>query len=365
MTYQSFQRKPGERRGFTIVEILVVIVIIAILAGLLAVALGPVLRRTNTFAIQQEMTQLEGAIDKFRTDYGFFPPSFKGIMTNQSTGQTLDMSNNTDREIAVNNLLPYINRISPNHSELEVIPGTSATYFEVWFKEVGQNIDWSSGEDLVFWLSGINKNKQYPLTAGFYDTNANAGGYTAFNTRYIDVSGSGSPPLVERDVRFDFSSDRLRLGMNNRSAGYMQAAGENRPYLYLDAASYSPRNMAVVGSNGITDPAATDGAYVNPVVDGADVTIDEIVRASPIAADWPSNWSAGQARTLFEKLYPNATSFQLISFGIDGEAKTVVDANAPQNPNKWTEVGPDGTDNVVNFAGEGPNTLETMLLGSN
>lgn len=352
MTRQSYQRNRGEKRGFTIVEILVVIVVIAILAGLLAVTLGPVLRRVNTFAIQQEMTQLDGAIEQFRTDYGFYPPSFKGILIDRNdNNRELDLSNNADLAIAADNLLVYINRISPNHSEnSKVTGGSDLTYAEVWLRQVGPVMQWDKGEDLVFWLSGLNKNKQFPLTGGFI------GGYVTFNARDLNDN------LIERDVRFEFESGRLIVDpADGRTASFVQSGGERTPYLYLDAPNYLPLDAG--------NPNSEDGAYVNPgyqdldgmFVSGDDFDHEDIDR---VANPGDHNLTQAEANILFERIYPNPKSFQLISLGVDGLLKTESDSINP-NPNKWTEIGPDGTDNVVNFAGEGPNTLETMLLDAN
>ena len=356
MTRQIYQRN----RGFTLVELLVVITIIAILAGLLTVTIQGVFNRTGVFTVQMDMKKIESALEAFKTKYGFYPPSFKSIMLDRSVSppRVLDMNNQNDRDIAAANLLPYINRIAPNHSETAVNPdNTNRTFIQSWFDETGRYIAWSKGEDLVFWLSALARNKQYPLTGGF--TN----GYVAYNGQ--DVNGN----VIEREVFYDFDNSRLVFNptsrVNNgpeRTAAFRQQKGisvptdlnndgmddfvyldgtaaqfSTSPFLYLDAGSYSPIDP--------TDPNAGDGGYVRPGTTQQDV-IDAQANAS-----------------LFERIYLKPRSFQLITFGMDGIPRTL--DNTPLNPNDWSKVGIDGNDNIVNFAGDGPNTLETMLLGAN
>jgi prepilin-type N-terminal cleavage/methylation domain-containing protein len=158
---------PGlARRGFSLIELLVVIVIIGILVGLLVPGVMTAYRRSQEFAIEQEVNQLSLAIEAFKTKYGFYPPDFTRI---------------TD----VNQFIPYLNRIAPNHSE--------SANLTTWWTQVGSKLNAAGPQSsYVFWLSGLAKNKQYPLTG-------NTGNpLPAYNVG-----------TVEREVFFDFKSERL------------------------------------------------------------------------------------------------------------------------------------------------------------
>jgi prepilin-type N-terminal cleavage/methylation domain-containing protein len=88
-----------QRRGFTLVELLVVIVIIASLAGLTA----PMVIRQRKKADQTEATsnarQIGLAMFEFETDYGTFPDSSTATMVNNNNpnhGFTLGTSTSND-----------------------------------------------------------------------------------------------------------------------------------------------------------------------------------------------------------------------------------------------------------------------------
>jgi prepilin-type N-terminal cleavage/methylation domain-containing protein len=64
-----------QRRGFTLVEMLVVIAIISVLAGLVLGALGAARRQANINATKLIIKALEGALERYATDWQDYPPS--------------------------------------------------------------------------------------------------------------------------------------------------------------------------------------------------------------------------------------------------------------------------------------------------
>ena len=70
--------KPGSQivnfRAFTLVELLVVISIITLIAALLLPAASSAKRLAAIHNAQAEMAQLETAIDRYKSAYGFYPP---------------------------------------------------------------------------------------------------------------------------------------------------------------------------------------------------------------------------------------------------------------------------------------------------
>jgi prepilin-type N-terminal cleavage/methylation domain-containing protein len=63
------------RRGFTLVELLIVIAIILVLAGLLLAAFSTARQSARTLQTTHEIRDLDKAIAEFKTKFGFVPPS--------------------------------------------------------------------------------------------------------------------------------------------------------------------------------------------------------------------------------------------------------------------------------------------------
>ena len=63
------------RGGFTLIELMVVIVIITILIGLLVPAVMGVRRTARDVEVRTDIAKLEDAIAKFKVTYGTEPPS--------------------------------------------------------------------------------------------------------------------------------------------------------------------------------------------------------------------------------------------------------------------------------------------------
>ena len=69
-------------RGFTLVEVMVVVVIIGMLAAILVPVLGGIIRRTNEAAVKVEINSLENAIADFKAKYGSDPPDHVHLFEN-------------------------------------------------------------------------------------------------------------------------------------------------------------------------------------------------------------------------------------------------------------------------------------------
>ena len=72
------RRRPGEGRGprgFTLVELLLVILILAVLIALLLPALNGALKTARNAAVGAEINQLAQALASFKARYGDYPPS--------------------------------------------------------------------------------------------------------------------------------------------------------------------------------------------------------------------------------------------------------------------------------------------------
>jgi len=73
--YHIIERRKAHR-GFTLIELLVVIVIIGILASLILVGGRSAMRTANQAAVKQQISQVEGALERYKQKYGEYPPDF-------------------------------------------------------------------------------------------------------------------------------------------------------------------------------------------------------------------------------------------------------------------------------------------------
>jgi len=279
------------RGGFTLVEILVVIVIIGILVGIIVPGVMSAYRRSQEFAIENDITQIGASIEAFKTKYGFYPPDFALI---RATNGIANKSNL---------LLPYINRIAPNHGESAAAGnGWPSGYrrIDVWMEEVGQHLGPDSA--LVFWLSGLIKNKQFPLT--YVNSSDNkVHGQVAYN--------GGPDGTVEREIYFDFKNQKLVLDpttapVPNAIARFTQTNNRPEYYVYFETKSlvtYPPLPACIVNSITVTP-------YVN------------------------------SSNQLFNK-----NSFQVLAPGMDG-----VFAASGSTSTSISGVTPRERDNVTNFS---------------
>ena len=134
--------KPAERRGFTLVEMLTVIVIIAILTGMITGAAIRVRTGAKIKVIAAELVQLDLAVKNYKTKFGDYPPDF------------------TDPDAVVR----HIRRAFPRYIPGAATGGTGATDWENIRNDVFDGTSASSpsvdifaltpASALHFWLAG-------------------------------------------------------------------------------------------------------------------------------------------------------------------------------------------------------------------
>jgi general secretion pathway protein G len=73
------QRKP-RRRGFTLMEVLLVLVILVILGSMVGVFIQGARKRALEDAAKTQMGMLKSALQQYNTDIGSFPTSEQGLM---------------------------------------------------------------------------------------------------------------------------------------------------------------------------------------------------------------------------------------------------------------------------------------------
>jgi type II secretion system protein G len=95
----------GKRRGFTLIEMLVVVVIISILSALVLAAVSAARTRSKAMASKATITGLEAALERYEGDFGDYPASdadntgiagaenlYECLMTTQKSGPYINKS---------------------------------------------------------------------------------------------------------------------------------------------------------------------------------------------------------------------------------------------------------------------------------
>lgn len=84
------QRLMAVSRGFTLLELLVVIVIIGLLAGLVAPRYFDQVSKSNTKIAKAQINSLEKALDQYRLDVGTYPTTELGLGALDTRPQNLE-----------------------------------------------------------------------------------------------------------------------------------------------------------------------------------------------------------------------------------------------------------------------------------
>lgn len=80
----SYNTNLRSNQGFTLIELLVVIAVIALMAAMIFPVTGAVTRARISKKVTAELTQLESAIENYKSKLGYFPPDNPGLpFTNQ------------------------------------------------------------------------------------------------------------------------------------------------------------------------------------------------------------------------------------------------------------------------------------------
>lgn len=314
MKTKSPTHRPA-RSGFTLVELLVAITVVAILVGMLTAAVIPAFRRAREAAAQMEMKQIELAIENFKNQYGFYPPNFEVFHANTQDLNGDGAVNFKDEAVLLNR---YVNRMSPNHAEGQGHPvHTDETRLEHWYEQVGLYMARESS--LVFWLSGICKNKQYPVTGG---SNLDGPPLAAHN-----YGNDG----IERDVFFEFKASQLFGDEVDEIVKYTYPI----PPVEQLAIPTALRPSATFPQGVILAYSQGSGPQ------DADFNTDATTSLLYKYADAPSYGFVNAYSTDGVSNYLNPKSFQLITFGLDGASGSSTNA---------FNAGVKADDNLVNFA---------------
>jgi general secretion pathway protein G len=323
----------ASRSAFTLIEMMVVIVIIALLMALLLPALGRVRTSAKEASVIVEIKQLESAIAAFKAKYGREPPSRFSLYLTQ-TGWNSDPA----MRGLVRQIWPQFDFTMGDPTNMGLGKGTAYPLF--WWDPVkfpGNAVNMNAGECLLFFLGGVIPNagiNQVPT--GF-----------AKNPQY-----PFAPPtkVTSREGPFFEFSDISRIkdiDGNGVNEWYDSLPGQSKPYLYFS--SYEGQGYRIA--------ELSDTNYTSFVTGLHDVYRVYSTSPPPFAPATPNATPSGTQTLPAQK----PQTFQIISPGYDGDygwggvynpsLKNAGLVKSDGKPQPSAIPDPAQYDNLTNFAG--------------
>ncbi len=365
------RRQRPSRPGFTLVELLVVVLIIGTLIALLLPALRWAYRRAQEAQVTAEINSLAQALASFKTAYGDYPPSrvilceagYNAYLANLTDGPAGPLSPSTvpDTDLNLSQLVQrsrlYMRRFWPR---VDFDTGTTPLDFNGngTAREAG-GVLLSGSECLAFFLGGIpinNGNGTYG-TSGFSKSPTNPFVSIAVATnRTVPNFGFVTGRLFDQDGdHFPSYIDPININPGSRIGyAYFSSYGTN---------SYDPNDVNGYGRSVSSEFETNDFGYAEwkflvgfPTSSG---TSAPFYAVSPA----PNPYTAGpSAAGVVSWVNPNG--FQILSCGEDGlwgSGGTYVQNGAGSNGSLPSPVGDAGNvngetnripenDNLSNFS---------------
>ena len=296
-------------QGFTLVELLIVIAILGILAGLLAYGVSAartaILKRAQKFEIEM----IAQAIEQYRTKYGDYPPD----------GSSWPLVEAHLRKAFPNILITELNLLDPKYhaGQSGSVPpngyirndnDTTATHPQLAYaRSINTSINsgrvMDSAEALVFFLGGFSSDTQRPLTGpgGPFAPNPATAGAFIYNTQ-------------RENSFFEFKTNRLTLtvdGFSNDETIYGQGVGNDLLPVYVGAGpSIQQGGVPITYFDSRTYQLA--GGYANFYVPGNVLESENCAR--PFLSNELNN---GIAASVKPQRYANEKTFQIMNAGYD------------------------------------------------
>jgi prepilin-type N-terminal cleavage/methylation domain-containing protein len=334
------------RGGFTMIELLMVIIIISILIGLLLPAINAAIKSARRAAVLSEISQLASALANFKSEYGDYPPSrflavesgnYTQYLTSTSAlnGNNLDPTSPGTGDITLGQLaqrsVSAIRKFWPRVS-------TTLAPANQWYDFNGNGVNdgtyvMHGHECLVFFLGGVCAPSVTPVTS------ANAStvmfGMIGFdksptNPFTNNITGNTMYSQNRQPPKFEFSPSRLFVDPNSLTGmpAYYDSLGNATPaiagaslnfYAYFSAYgnnSYDPNDVNVTETDEAGNgPIALSFSVAYPL---SGSTTDVSYAPNPYTSTLTEVYSTKNTGGPPNVTYQNPQSFQIMSSGFDG-----------------------------------------------
>ena len=312
-----------ERAAFTLVEMLVVIAIIGILAGILLTALGPVQRKALNTAIRVDIKNLSSAVEAYKLKYDDYPPDF------------------SDKNVVRRHIL----KAWPNIDSTE-LQGMWTLFWRFPNNNANHQSRVDPAEALVFWLGGFSSDPRRPFTGKGGPIEVLPGPVYAINPdRNNGLAGFDEGRLTQ-DVAGGvlLSTDEVLLhgrpfAESDQFPVYL-VKRRKHPFVYFDSRTYFGTPTA---------PTPILPPVFPPVAYAGTTTIRGAAR--PYRSDRPRRVVAPDP-VPFQ--WVNKSTYQIISAGLDGHFGQAVSPASflrrfPSGVN-YLSPGDGDDDNITNFS---------------
>jgi len=283
--------RPATRGGFTLLELLIAISIVAVLMALILPALSGARTRARIAQVSNEISQLDTAITKFKSIYNVEPPSSLYVPPIGGTWSAADRSK-------VRSIWPQF--------DFATNGGLGNGDFHL-----------NGAECLVFFLGGVQMGSSTPpVVIGF-----------SKNPRFPWSPDGGN----REGPFFEFDNGRFVDIDNDQVLEYLDSLpGQTTPYIYFSSQGRSYTKVNAAGS-GLREQDDFDvhGGNQNPL-DFSAIYLKSLVPAQPHRPD----------------------GYQIISPGLDGQYGVGgVYTDGSELVDNGTEQRAREADNITNFSG--------------